>query len=1279
MIGQTIDRYKIVEQLGQGGMGVVYKARDTVLDRLVALKVLPPDKSTDPDRRRRFLQEAKSASALNHPGIVSVFDVLTVEGQDVLIMELVEGETLDDVLARRRLPLGEALGIAVRIADALARAHAAGIVHRDLKPSNVMVTADGIKVLDFGLAKLTETPFAGTESPTAAPDELSLTRERVILGTIGWMSPEQAWGHPVDARSDIFAFGVLLYEMLTGSHPFRRPTTVETLAAIREQEPELPSRLIPNLPPEIDRAVLRCLRKEPAKRWQSLSDLGAVLQDLREDSASGRRVIVDAAGPKSRRTRRPWLTVAAGVAIAAVATGLILTNVHAPNTGGPLEVHRFTYDGGYAVMPGISADGKLIAYASDRAGDGQTDIWVRHINQQEPARLTDNPADDLEPRFSPDGSQVVFHSERDGGGVYVVNTLGGETRKLASGGVFPRFSPDGRQVVYMHESGYSDTGLFSMYVVPADGGEPHPFLAGFGASAPPAGIGPLWSPDGTRVLFKGAPLDDPAKRDWWVAPVDGGEPISSGATQSLPKIDIVQFPCVWLPDRVLFVAGTTIEGINLYAASISPEGLIEGPVETLTSGPGMMWTPSVSDDGRIAFSKFQWMIRLWRVEIDPEGGHVSGEPKLVTADAAQKFGLSLAGDAPLLAFSTFFGSPEKRQAELRLHDLESGRETVVVSTVARGISLFPRLSLDASLVAWSEFVDRQRVAFIAETADSSPRELCRDCMQRSHGNGARNPDAATRRSRRARSTPRCSSHGIEGPPGPLSRALQMALEIRFCYHLYSRQANRTATLTSDGCRHRGGRLGREATSASGRYPREVQMSFAGRAGWKASSSFILILLCGSAAAFAQETTGALFGRVHSQDGAPLPGVTITVVNPATGLRVSAVADGSGEYRFLALPPASYGLDASLEGFRPHRENVAVALGQTVMIDIEMQLGAFTDAIEVTASRPLPIDVTSTVVGMTTDISELNDRIPVRREVTQVALLAPGTEPGDQRFDGRTPGQQLASVYGASVAENLYVVNGLNITNFREMLGSTKVPFAFLAEVQIKTGGYEAEYGRSTGGVFNMVTRSGSNYLHADGSLYVLPEDLQGQPPDTVFAPNSSETYQIAGRQPVVGRGHRPRSALLLPVYELRGLGDIRILRPPGHEGGAGRRALSRATLLGRQDRLERGCRPPFRGHLPLGPGRCGQDQMAVRSGGPGAGRPPRQRRQRARRRQRHPQVHRDVRPARAAVAAGRSQRVRAYRSLRRRRVPPGRGSTRRAAAGDRLLGQHLPRHRQRHP
>ncbi|HOC41611.1 MAG TPA: protein kinase [Thermoanaerobaculales bacterium] len=724
MIGRTIDRYQVIEQLGQGGMGVVYKARDTLLDRFVALKVLPPSGSLDPERRRRFLQEARAASALNHPGIVSVYDVLTVDGEDILVMELVEGETLESLLARRRLALGEALGLAARIADALARAHAAGIVHRDLKPGNVMVTADGVKVLDFGLAKLIESPFADAESPTMSPAGVALTRERVIMGTAGWMSPEQASGGPVDARSDVFAFGVLLYEMLTGRQPFRRATTVETLAAIRDDEPPPPSRLVPSLPPEIDRAVLRCLRKEPAKRWQSLSDLAAVLEDLKDDSESGRRVIVEAAG--SRRARSRWWLPAAIVAagIAAVAGVLLLRR--APTAPEPLDMRRLTYDAGFAWTPAITLDGKLVAYASDRAGDGQLDVWVRHISRPEPARLTDHPTDDWMPAFSPDGSRIVFSSDRDGGGLYIVNTFGGEARRLASHGMSPRFAPDGARISFVATADYTPSGLRRMFVIAADGGEPRPLLPEYGILAYPYSAGPLWSPDGTRLLFAGAPLASPAKLDWWVASADGGEPTSSGAMESLPAIDVLRYPCAWLPGRVLFAAGSTIEGVNIYSASITPEGRIAGPVQVLSSGPGMTMTPSVSADGRIAIDRFQWVLRLWRQELDDRGGAI-GEPRQVTPDAAPKFHFSLTRDGSRLAFSTFSGPRESRLTEVRLRDLASGHEAVLVSAPAAVTSLRPRISPDGTLVAWSDLVDRQRVAYVAPVDEPIGRELCRSC------------------------------------------------------------------------------------------------------------------------------------------------------------------------------------------------------------------------------------------------------------------------------------------------------------------------------------------------------------------------------------------------------------------------------------------------------------------------------------------------------------------------------------------------------------------------
>ena len=233
MIGRSLAHYAVVEKLGEGGMGAVYKARDERLDRFVALKVLPADKMSDPERRRRFTQEARSASALNHPNIVTIYDIGHADGVHYIAMEYVAGRTLSELIGRRGLPLRKALSLAAQIAEGLGKAHAAGIVHRDLKPSNIMVTPDGlVKILDFGLAKLVE----AAEPPGDAAATMTMTRtpateEGVILGTVAYMSPEQAEGKPVDARSDIFSFGSVLYEMLSGRRPFEGETKASTMAA----------------------------------------------------------------------------------------------------------------------------------------------------------------------------------------------------------------------------------------------------------------------------------------------------------------------------------------------------------------------------------------------------------------------------------------------------------------------------------------------------------------------------------------------------------------------------------------------------------------------------------------------------------------------------------------------------------------------------------------------------------------------------------------------------------------------------------------------------------------------------------------------------------------------------------------------------------------------------------------------------------------------------------------------------------------------------------------
>jgi serine/threonine protein kinase len=725
MIGLTIDRYKIVEQLGQGGMGVVYKARDTLLERFVALKVLPPEKSSDPERRERFLQEAKSASALNHPGIVAVHDVVTHEGQDVLVMELVEGETLEQLLAQKRLPVGEALGLGIGVADALAKAHAAGIVHRDLKPSNVMVTADGVKVLDFGLAKLTDSPFVDPEAPTVAPDESSLTHQRAILGTVGWMSPEQAAGETVDTRSDIFAFGVLMYEMLTGKHPFRRRTTLETLAAIREEEPERPTEVMPSLPPEAERAVLRCLRKEPSKRWQNLSDLSAVLEDLKEDTESGRKIVIERS-PGRRPVSAP-IFAGATVIVLVTAVASVFLFRHRPDNLEPLELRRLTYDAGPSAVPAISPDGNLVAFSSDPGGAAGLDLWVRHVNQPEPIRITDHPADDWHPRFSPDGSQLVFPSLRDGGGIYVVNALGGGLRRVADRGTFPQFTPDGKAIIFGEDPLWTTSQLRHMFKVPSRGGPAEPFIPGWGVFRPPSSVGPVLSPDGNLALIFGAPLDDPRRSDWWVAPVDGGEPWSSRAMEADLPLDGVCFPAVWLPGRLLFITGTTIEGMNLFSAKISDQGIITGPIRPLTAGPGMTWHPSVSKDGRIALARFYWVIHLWDIALDGDTGRALGAPRRFTDDASPKFSFSLTRDGNLLAYSTYAGSRDTRRTEIVIQERATGERRVAATLPGGTVSSYPRFSVDGSLLSWRLPEQGRWVSWVAPSDNAIGREFCRDC------------------------------------------------------------------------------------------------------------------------------------------------------------------------------------------------------------------------------------------------------------------------------------------------------------------------------------------------------------------------------------------------------------------------------------------------------------------------------------------------------------------------------------------------------------------------
>ena len=326
LTGRQIGHYQILSRLGEGGMGVVYKARDTLLSRTVALKVLPPELVNDPERKRRFVQEAKAASSLNHPNIVTVYDIVSDEGVDFIVMEYVAGQTLAEILASRRLALDDALKYAVQIASALAAAHGAGVVHRDLKPGNIMVDGQGVvKVVDFGLAKLTARKVLGELSDAQATktDTALGTEEGVILGTVAYMSPEQAEGKPVDGRSDIFSFGALLYELVTRRRAFQADSSLAILTAILREDPKPASSVARGIPPELDRIVERCLRKDPERRFQSAADLKVTLEDLRGEIRQ-RKPSVEAGSPARR-----WFWLA-GLAVILAVAGLAVWVIRSP-------------------------------------------------------------------------------------------------------------------------------------------------------------------------------------------------------------------------------------------------------------------------------------------------------------------------------------------------------------------------------------------------------------------------------------------------------------------------------------------------------------------------------------------------------------------------------------------------------------------------------------------------------------------------------------------------------------------------------------------------------------------------------------------------------------------------------------------------------------------------------------------------------------------------------------------------------------------------------------
>jgi len=428
VIGKTISHFSILEKLGEGGMGVVYKARDTHLHRVVAIKVLPPEKVADAERKQRFVREAKAASSLNHPNIITVHEVGNEGGLDFIVMEFVAGKPLSNLIGRKGLKLGDILKYSTQISDALAAAHAAGIIHRDLKPGNIMVTESGlVKVLDFGLAKL-----AAESGPLALTQTAKQTEEGTIVGTIAYMSPEQAEGKKVDARSDIFSFGSVLYEMMTGERAFQGETKLSTLSAILTKDPVPPSAIVRQTPSELEKLVLRCLRKDPERRMQHMGDIKLALNELKEESESGKLALTPGELAYPERGRGHWwIGIALAVLALACVAALIVWVRRLMKPADRSAWTQITSVPDAVSQPALSSDGRMIAFIrgpSTFAGPGQ--VYIKMLPEGEAVQLTNDSLQKMSPLFSPDGSRIAYTTidANNHWDTWIVPVLGGQPR-----------------------------------------------------------------------------------------------------------------------------------------------------------------------------------------------------------------------------------------------------------------------------------------------------------------------------------------------------------------------------------------------------------------------------------------------------------------------------------------------------------------------------------------------------------------------------------------------------------------------------------------------------------------------------------------------------------------------------------------------------------------------------------------------------------------------------------------------------------------------------------
>ena len=714
-------------------MGEVYRAKDTRLHREVAVKILPASAVGNPERQRRFAQEAITAGALNHPNILAVYDVGVEGTTPYLVSELVDGTSLREEMNQGRVPMKRLLDLSLQIAAGLAAAHEAGIVHRDLKPENVMVTRDGrVKIVDFGLAKA----MADDDADLGEASGLTQTAPGLVIGTVPYMSPEQARGGRADFRSDQFSLGVVMYEIATGTHPFRRETAVQTLAAVIDDEPRALADLTPALPAPLRWLIGRLLAKKPSERYAHTADLAAELRTIRDHLTEAVSAAPVAPGP-----RRRGLIAVAAIALAVAAARFVLGRPFAP-AAMDLSSYRFTplaTDAGFQGAPAFSPDGKTVAYVAEV--DDVLQVFTRSLASSTRFQVTHSRFDCHNPFWSPDGSRIFFHSlARDKESLWFVSPAGGQPELLIDGAIRSAITPDARTLAFLRAESDSPTRLGLWFSSPV-GAEPTRFK-NFALTDGELGF----SPDGSRLLVwatTGVGFDTfNTNNGFWMIRLPEGQ-----ATPIMPEFSGARVPTTfsWLPDgrRIVFAEddGRT-PGTHLWMADLTT-----ADAHALTVTNGSEGSPSVAPDStRIAFtseatdfdlhlvpidgSPLQTVLSSTRNELDPAWSPGGSKHAFVTdrtgrqeiwlrnQDGEQR---PLVTDADFREQSALYGalafSPDgQRIAYQRMAPATGWR--VWISTVAGGspvrLSTTPDVYQDAP--TWSP--DGAWVAFVVAIGDS---------------------------------------------------------------------------------------------------------------------------------------------------------------------------------------------------------------------------------------------------------------------------------------------------------------------------------------------------------------------------------------------------------------------------------------------------------------------------------------------------------------------------------------------------------------------------------